>query len=338
MQRGCDVTQLDNLTEVVPGVFMAEQGGASADVMLTGNSYIVVSDGGLFFIDPGMHQPETADMYKKIIRYLGKDPEAILLTHAHGDHGGIAGFLEKEYGTKILVHKRDRAMAFTGAYIDIDHLDETRKSLSIRWKALGLGAKDLGFFLKNLLGFAAMHHAPSNVDIFVENQLFRWDVLNLKVIHAPGHSPGSCCFYDPERKILFSGDTLLPAHLRTPLMGTLFGVTEGTIDVYLSSLETLKALEVDMVLPGHARLFRDYSERIQEVFTYYEKLSQRVVEAVSQKTSASAAELADILTPGLIHFEKFMMVGEVADVLSALAQKGAVKCLERHGVTRWSTT
>jgi hypothetical protein len=93
-----------------------------------------------------------------------------------------------------------------------------------------------------------------------------------------------------------------------------------------------------MVLPGHARLFRDYAERIQKVFTYYETLFQRVVEAVSQKPHASAAELTDILTPGLVHFEKFMIVGEVADVLSALVKKGTVKCLERHGVFQWLTT
>lgn len=332
------MTHLDNFTEVVPGIFMAEQGGASAEVMLTGNSYIVAGDGRLFFIDPGMHQPETVDMYKKIIRYLGKKPEAILLTHAHGDHGGIAGFLQKEYGARILVHKRDRAMAFTGAYIDIHHLDATKQVLSIRWNALGLGANDLEFFLKTLLGFGAMHHAPSKVDAFADDQSFRWDVINLKVIHAPGHSPGSCCFYDPERRMLFSGDTLLPAYLRTPLLGALFGVLEGTINVYLSSLEVLKALEVDMVLPGHAGLFKNYSERIQEAFTYYQRLTRKVVEAVLQKPSASAAELADILTPGLIHFEKFMMVGEVADVLSALATKGTVKSLEHRGVTRWLAT
>ena len=31
---------------------------------------------------------------------------------------------------------------------------------------------------------------------------------NIQVVHTPGHSPGHCCFYEPERKYLFSGDLI----------------------------------------------------------------------------------------------------------------------------------
>ena len=71
-------------------------------------------------------------------------------------------------------------------------------------------------------------------------------LFGFRVLHTPGHTPGSVCLYREEEKVLFSGDTLFRAGFgRTDLAG-------GSMHQLLSSLRTLLALPRDVrVYPGH---------------------------------------------------------------------------------------
>ncbi|MEK6888193.1 MAG: MBL fold metallo-hydrolase, partial [Candidatus Aenigmatarchaeota archaeon] len=65
------------------------------------------------------------------------------------------------------------------------------------------------------------------------------------VIPTPGHTPGSICLYDAEKKILISGDTLFETSIgRTDMYG-------GNQDQLISSLKRLSALSIQYLLPGH---------------------------------------------------------------------------------------
>jgi len=85
----------------------------------------------------------------------------------------------------------------------------------------------------------------SNVDIFVSHD----DIISIagvdaKVIHTPGHTSGHVCFYMPEQKCLFSGDTMFYLGC-----GRVF---EGTMEQMWDSLLKLKSLPDDtLVYCGH---------------------------------------------------------------------------------------
>ena len=71
----------------------------------------------------------------------------------------------------------------------------------------------------------------------------------LKVIHTPGHTPGSICLYEPKTKSLFSGDTVF-AHGsfgRTDLAG-------GNTEQLIESLKRLSKLDVKVLYPGHEEI------------------------------------------------------------------------------------
>ena len=89
----------------------------------------------------------------------------------------------------------------------------------------------------------------SNVDIFVsDNETLNIAGVSTKVIHTPGHTLGHVCFYMPEEKCLFSGDTLFYLGC-----GRVF---EGTMDQMWSSLVKLKSLPDDTnVYCGHEYTF-----------------------------------------------------------------------------------
>ena len=147
-----------------------------------------------------------------VLRMLNTDLEKIkqvINTHGHFDHiGGNAYF----YNAKILIHENDAAILEAG----------------------DLERSNAGFFEGKL--------KPRKVD----RNLKEGDVVsNLKVIHTPGHSPGSICLYDEKRKILFSGDTVFSDGVgRTDLAG-------GDPQALGESLEKLRKLNIEKILPGH---------------------------------------------------------------------------------------
>ena len=69
----------------------------------------------------------------------------------------------------------------------------------------------------------------------------------LTVLHTPGHSPGHCCFYEPERGYLYTGDLIYAGRLDA------FYPTTDPV-AFSRSVHRMQALKVKKVLPAHHRL------------------------------------------------------------------------------------
>lgn len=146
------------------------------DVFLT-NCYFYIDEmsGSGFLIDPGA---QAGLIYDTIMRN-GWHIEKILLTHGHFDHTGGAEILRLKLAAPIYIYSDD-ARYLTDAYLNLSgnygkpvrilHYEEMYDDEIIRLK------DNSGFFLK--------------------------------VIHTPGHTPGSVTFYSPEERVAFVGDTL----------------------------------------------------------------------------------------------------------------------------------
>src|SRR5256886_15123590 len=89
----------------------------------------------------------------------------------------------------------------------------------------------------------------------------------LEVVWTPGHSRGHCCFYWPARRVLFSGDHLLPKI--SPNIGLHPQSGADPLDDYLGSLERIPRLEVNLVLPAHGDSFSDHCGRIAAIMLHH---------------------------------------------------------------------
>ncbi|MSQ27390.1 MAG: MBL fold metallo-hydrolase [Dehalococcoidia bacterium] len=96
------------------------------------------------------------------------------------------------------------------------------------------------------------------------------DSARFEVHHTPGHSADSICFFDRERRILFTGDTILG-------MGTT--VVKDLPD-YMASLNRLLALEPGTICPGHGPILDDGAKVIAGYIAHRNQREQQILDAL----------------------------------------------------------
>lgn len=167
-------------------------------------------------IDPG---DEGGYLAEEVLRE-GIKLQAILATHAHFDHVMAAWELQTTFKIPFYLHQADRSIL---AYMP----------------------QSAAFWLK-IKNEPAIPLPTIDQDL-KEGQKIALGSDHLEVIHTPGHTPGSVCFYLPREKLVFSGDTLFANGDvgRTDLPG-------GSKEALQKSLAIIFELpEVTEVLPGH---------------------------------------------------------------------------------------
>ena len=177
---------------------------------LQSNCYILVDEatGQAGVIDPG----DDADMIVRELAAQDVEPVAVFCTHGHPDHVAAA----------------DRLLQRTSASAVYMHLDEV--AMISHYALPGLGEVQL----------------PELAE-YADGDEIAVGKLTLRVVHTPGHSPGSVCLAVDEEKLLFTGDLIFAGSIgRTDLPG-------GSQPKMLASLRrVIEEFPEDTVLyPGH---------------------------------------------------------------------------------------
>ena len=224
--------------EIAPGVFHIDT--------YPFNWYVVEEAGRLTLIDSGWPGHERA-LYEGLasIGRSAKDIEAILLTHAHSDHVGMAGPLSRAHKIPVFIHPADKAMV--------------EGVLQLPWYGLLTNAwrPHMAF---NMLGHAIWNGLLSERGIQDTHPLTDGGMLDVpgkpRVIHVPGHTPGEVVFVLESRGIVLTGDTLVTEDLRSGVPGgpqfpciTL----NGEDDVARRSADKMRELGKMTLLPGHGK-------------------------------------------------------------------------------------
>ncbi len=203
------------------------------------NSYLVEEGGLVTIVDAGL--PGYWNDLPKELAAMGRsldDVRAVVLTHGDTDHIGFAERLRRERGTPVYVHELDAARA----------RGEVGKPMS-GWGPVKLGP---------LAGFLAYTARKGGLRIkpLTEVVTFR-DGATLavpgapRVIHLPGHTPGSVALHVPSVDAVFMGDAFTTRSVLTGEAGP--RPAPFTLDPTLAaaSLARLDGLGATWVLPGH---------------------------------------------------------------------------------------
>lgn len=96
----------------------------------------------------------------------------------------------------------------------------------------------------------------------------------LRAIHTPGHESGHCCYYDPDRRWLFTGDMILGT-------GTVvIAPPDGDMAAYLASLRRLATLDLACIFPGHGDPIERPYDKIAEYLAHRLMREEQIVTAL----------------------------------------------------------
>lgn len=283
-----DLHVLPPVEEVRPGLW-------SIPVPIPDNPlrYVLVyalelAGGGIALVDAGWNTDDAWSALNAGLAEAGgsiTDVRAVLVTHIHPDHYGLAGRVREASGAWIGLHPADAVM-LDARYRDTSQLLDDMTGLLTDSGVPEDRLPDLTFASMVLTSLVTM----AEPDVLFEDgaavELPGWD---LSTVWTPGHSPGHVCFYSDRRRLLLSGDHILPRI--TPNIAVHAQQFPDPLGDYLASLAKVGRLETDEVLPAHEYRFSGLVDRIDEIVTHHTERLSEIETAVRDHPGSTAWEI-----------------------------------------------
>jgi glyoxylase-like metal-dependent hydrolase (beta-lactamase superfamily II) len=227
-------------TEVAPGIHRLGN-----DVV---NFYLVEEDQGLTLVDAGI--PSFRDQLEAFLRERRRglgDIDAVVLTHGHMDHVGVAEVV-RQAGATVYIHDADVAMARDG------NEQKTEGNL-LRYLRYRQTWRLIGMFVRS---GAIRRPKIAALTTFNDGQVLDVPGHPL-IVHTPGHSKGHVVLHFPDRGALLAGDALCTWNPLTGRPGPqiMSAAFAGSTAQEMESLGRLESLEAGVVLPGHGDPWTD---------------------------------------------------------------------------------
>ena len=299
-----------------------------------GNAWAIESDGGVVMFDTGIGGKGKLRQLDLALAGAGfgvEDVRLVVCTHSHTDHYGLAGAIVDRTGCELWMHPNWEHVRLLA--------DDPQAALEARIET----ARQSGVPLAALERYRETRSdSETGIDILaepdrdlvpgveVETDLGAW-----QVIETPGHAPSHVVLHQPERRLLISGDHLLG---RTVLFFD-YGHSPDPVGEFCASLGRVEPLEVDLVLPGHGRTFRDPEAKIAEARRQVDELLGKVREALGTGERTAFEIVEDIVGPEMVRSPASAWVLQIVlSCLDHLLLAGEVEGLDGSDPQRWRLT
>jgi len=284
------------------------------------NSYVIKAPKRNLIIDTGLNRKECMDAMQFGLSKLGISLRKtdFYITHLHADHFGLVSSLATE-SSKVYLNKPDAESLKRGGV-----WDDMGKYARLN----GFPEGELQAALSNHPGHKYGSELGVSLTVFKEDDTISIGEYLFKGVATPGHTRGHMCLYEPDKRFLVSGDHILGDI--TPNIQS-WSDQGNPLYEYLSSLDKVYELDVEVALPGHRGILKNFRERIRELKKHHQKRAQEVL-FILEKGSKNAFQVAsemkwDINAKSWDLFpipQKWFATGEAIAHLKYLKEKGLV--------------
>ncbi|MFZ0946362.1 MAG: MBL fold metallo-hydrolase [Syntrophobacteraceae bacterium] len=248
------------------------------------NSYVIKGPDRNLVIDTGLNRRECLEAMQAGLGEIEVDLKKtdFYITHMHADHIGLAPILAKDTST-VYINRPDK-----------EYMENW-----IGWDAIigfaglnGLSAKELQAALSNHPAYKYGIDVPAEASAVDEGDTFRYGGYCFQAVATPGHTRGHTCLYEPEKKVLVSGD-----HILFDITPNITCWTEkgNPLKSYLASLDKIYGMQVDLVLPGHRGALGNCRSRITELKEHHRSRLEEALSILKQGPK-NAYEVASMMT------------------------------------------
>ncbi len=284
------------------------------------NVYLIAED-PVTLIDTGPKTKEAIEALREGLRrarFRVADIRRIILTHAHEDHCGLARSVRDEAkDAEVFVHGWE-----TGHRAARLEYEENRQLL-VR---AGVPAEDIKSLRAMYEGVRAYADSLDDGEYseLVDDAEIEFATGSLRVVHTPGHTPGSCSFLREADRTIFAGDCILKRITPNPILSP--DPVDPTkrfrsLAEYMVSLARLRALAPTLVHGGHGEPVTDYEELFNR---YLRAIRERQVDVIGLVAGAGATawDVAREMFPGTDDVHRFLAVSEAVAHLDLAHSEG----------------
>jgi len=294
------------------------------------NAWAVVAGDGFVLFDTGMHQPDSVTHLERALAMCNlrlEQARLVVCTHAHTDHCGQAATIVERAGCEVWMHPNHE---------HLNRMIEDPEAVSARRVEI---ARQSGVPEEPLRRYAAERSArgsgiagPIEPDrdllagVSIPTDLGEWIVYE-----TPGHAPSHVCMFQPERRLLVSGDHLLG---RISLYFD-YGYSPDPVGEFLSSLDVAQGLGARLCLPGHGRTFADVYAHIEGNRTLVNERLQSVREALDGETLTAFELVPHVYGDSLSQENAHWLLSKILCYLTHLQAVGEVSQIAGEPM-RWA--
>ena len=303
------------------------------------NAYIVASE-PVTLIDAGVNTLAAENALKLGFAAKGlflESVERILVTHGHPDHYGLV---------PLICNGGGQVKAYMGEK-DIERIADSGPAWE--WSRR---LQECGFPEVLLKELSKLEKRVNRVHKVAQlkcrpisaGEVFDFRGFSLETISLPGHTDGHLGFLEPNQRILFGGDTLLPQAYPNPLLEPILE-PEGdspsrrrhSLKHYLETLDLLQSLDLKMVYPGHGPVITNPAETISYMRAHHARRLDQVVECLTAG-GVTAFEVSRVLYPTAESYCRFLAVSDAIAHLDVLVEHGrAANEIRDDGVEYFSS-
>jgi glyoxylase-like metal-dependent hydrolase (beta-lactamase superfamily II) len=255
------------------------------------NAYLIEDD-PLTLFDTGARDQPTMAALDHGLRACGHavtDLERIVLSHQHIDHWGLATSLAERSGAEVCT------LAELAPWL-ADYPDSLAREDQFADDLLERHGADPAVSSAGVYRGDADYGASVHVThLLGDGDTLEFANRRLTVYHRPGHSPSDTVFCDLDRGVMIGADHVMAKPsvpiLSPPLSGPTAQQRPRALADYRVSLIATRAMELDLILPGHGDIVTAPAAVIAERLAGYDRMTERVQAAVDREPH-TAIEIA----------------------------------------------
>jgi glyoxylase-like metal-dependent hydrolase (beta-lactamase superfamily II) len=296
------------------------------------NAWAVKAGDGVVLFDTGMHQPDSLAQLERALGMVGLSIERVRLvvcTHAHSDHYGQAATIVARTGCELWMHPKYEhmtAMTEDPGIVLTRRLEVARQS--------GVPEEPLRRFAAERKGHESGISAVVAPDReLVPGVVVHTDLGGWTVHETPGHAPSHVCLFQPQRRLLISGDHLLG---RISLYFD-YGHSPDPVGEFVSSLDVVQRLGARLCLPGHGRTFTDVRAHIEGNRKLVAERLAGVRAAIADEPLTAFEIVPRVYNSALTSFNAPWLLTETLCMLQHLEKLGTAERIEGEP-ERWASS
>lgn len=297
----------------------------------------LAGDAGVAIVDAGWNTDDAWDALTDGLDQAGfsvADTRAVLVTHIHPDHFGLAGRVREASGAWVGLHPADAAVLPAAGDEGVRRKLEIGRTIFERCGVPPPEPAELAWATTMMTQFMP----STRPDVLIEDgdrpDLPGWD---LTAVWTPGHSPGHLCFVSEERRLVLTGDHVLPRI--TPSINIGAQTSADPLTDYLGALAKIGALDgpvdVEEVLPAHEYRFRGLADRTAAIARHHAERLDDIVRLVTETPGATCWELTGRMrwSRPWEDIELYMRRGATSETLAHLVVLAADRRVRSDGGT-----